>query len=127
MPGRTTQVESEPLAVNDIRFETNSDRLTPVGRVQLDVIGSELLRRGESGDVPAIALEGHTDDTGEASYNEALSRRRAEAARGYLVESWGLGADAISVSGRGEASPRVPNADADSRALNRRVEIRVVR
>jgi len=125
--GRTAQVMSEPLAVSDVRFESGSARLTPTGRVQLDVIGSELLRRTESGGVPGIALEGHTDDLGDAEYNRVLSIRRAEAARRYLVESYGLAPGDIAVAGQGEASPRVPNSDAAARSMNRRVEIRVVR
>lgn len=119
---------SEPLTVRDIRFETDSAELTNTGQRQLDIIGSELLEQQASrGNLPIVVLEGHTDDSGTEDYNDALSLRRAESARRYLIDDYGLARDLIEASGSGERVPVVPNTDDAARALNRRVEIRLVR
>lgn len=120
-------IESEPLAVSDITFETASDTLTGTGKLQLDVFGSELVNLWESGALPYIALEGHTDDRGDNAYNQVLSERRAEAAKRYLVDEYGLPGQSIATRGMGETKPIVSNATEALRLENRRVEIRVVR
>lgn len=120
-------IESEPLAVSDITFETNSDTLTGTGKTQLDVFGSELVNLWQSGDLPHIALEGHTDDRGDTAYNQVLSERRAEAAKRYLVDEYGLPSQSIATRGMGETKPIASNATQALRLENRRVEIRVVR
>jgi outer membrane protein OmpA-like peptidoglycan-associated protein len=123
--GSLSMIESEPLSVSAIKFETNSTTLTSRGRVQLDVFGSELVNLWDTSGLPNISLEGHTDDTGSSSYNLLLSKRRAQAAKSYLVTEFGLPSDKIAARGMGEREPLVENVDSDSRARNRRVEIAV--
>ena len=118
-------IQSEALAVNDIRFETNSDELTSVGKTQLDVFGSELVNMLQESPNIDVFLEGHTDDTGPSDYNLELSKRRAASARRYLVTEFGITNDRVVALGKGEAAPLTANVDTVSRALNRRVEIRV--
>ncbi len=118
-------VQSDALAVNDIRFERNSDALTSIGRIQLDLFGSEFLNVLEENPAISVTLEGHTDDTGDLAYNQRLSERRAISAKHYLVQEFGLSNSNILTRGMGEARPLVANSNAASRALNRRVEIRV--
>ena len=67
-------------------------------------------------------LEGHTDAVGNAQYNQALSERRAESVRKYLV---GLGADGrnIKVVSYGEERPADPGHDEAAWAKNRRAEL----
>lgn len=48
---------------------------------------------------------GHTDRIGSPKYNQKLSMQRAEAVKAYLVESAGIPADKISVTGMGETQP----------------------
>lgn len=120
-------MESEPLAVSDITFETDSDTLTGIGRTQLDVFGSELVNLWEMGILPHITLEGHTDDRGDTAYNQMLSERRALAAKRYLVDEYGLPDETIATRGMGETIPISSNETQTLRAENRRVEIRVVR
>lgn len=122
-----TTIESEPLAVSDITFENDSDTLTDIGRTQLDVFGSELVNLWESGVLPRITLEGHTDDRGSTVYNQILSERRSVAAKLYLMGEYGLPSENIATRGMGETKPIVSNATATSRSENRRVEIRVAR
>ena len=69
-----------------------------------------------------ITATGHTDTSGSEAYNMALSLRRANAVKNALVQE-GVPAQAISVIGRGEASPLVATGDGVREPQNRRVEI----
>lgn len=69
-----------------------------------------------------ILVEGHTDSTGSAATNTALSQARAQAVSSYLV-SRGLPNDQITSQGVGPSRPVADNATAEGRANNRRVEI----
>ena len=71
-----------------------------------------------------LVIEGHTDSTGSAAYNQQLSERRAEAVRDYFV-SKGIPASQIETLGYGEEMPRVSNTTPEGRAINRRVDIRI--
>jgi len=69
-----------------------------------------------------IVIEGHTDNTGELTYNGKLSQRRADAVKGYLVEKFGIEASRLSTKGYGEVRPIESNATKEGRQKNRRVE-----
>ena len=71
-----------------------------------------------------IVVEGHTDSVGTDQYNLALSRRRAETVRSYLVDH-GIARSRITADGMGESKPVASNDTADGRAQNRRVELHV--
>ncbi|GGZ39539.1 hypothetical protein GCM10007049_36040 [Echinicola pacifica] len=73
----------------------------------------------------SIAVIGHTDNTGEQGYNEALSLRRAESVQDYLL-NLGVEAKRISVKGMGASDPVMDNASAQGRARNRRIEIEIL-
>lgn len=72
-----------------------------------------------------LSIEGHTDNTGAASYNQRLSERRAMSVKGYLA-SQSIDSARLYTSGFGETRPLITNNSASNRALNRRVEIQVV-
>ena len=69
-----------------------------------------------------IAVEGHTDNVGGKDTNQALSEKRADAVKDYLVSA-GIPADHVTASGKGEESPIVTNKTAAGRQQNRRVEL----
>lgn len=74
-----------------------------------------------------VELAGHTDAKGSDAYNEALSQRRVDAARNYLLAK-GIAANRIKVSYKGEGRPIAKNdlSGQDTpagRQFNRRVEI----
>jgi OmpA-OmpF porin, OOP family len=69
-----------------------------------------------------FSIIGHTDRSGSDSYNDALSMRRADAVSARM-QAAGLSASALTVSGRGEAEPKVSTADGERNPTNRRVEI----
>ena len=71
-------------------------------------------------------IAGHTDSTGADDYNLRLSQQRAESVRDFLVAE-GIAANRLTARGYGEAQPTADNSTETGRALNRRVEFRVVR
>ncbi|MBT8295590.1 MAG: OmpA family protein [Gramella sp.] len=72
-----------------------------------------------------ILVEGHTDNTGSDSYNLTLSKNRAQAVTGYLVDE-GIDRGRFSTKWYGESQPKYDNSTADGRAKNRRVELAIV-
>lgn len=68
-----------------------------------------------------IELGGHTDRRGPGSYNMALSRKRAEIAKIYLVEH-GISVDRISTKGYGENKPEVSGAEINNMKTKRAKE-----
>ena len=82
---------------------------------------------------PALKVQvaGHTDSRGDASYNQALSERRAKAVYDFLVSSGIDKARLIGPVGFGESRPIVPNQrpdgsdDPEGRAKNRRTELNI--
>jgi outer membrane protein OmpA-like peptidoglycan-associated protein len=87
----------------------------------LDTIGRAAQAYRSKGGARVTAT-GHTDTSGPAGYNMALSLRRANAVKDQLVHD-GVRAEDISVIGLGETSPMVPTGDGVREAQNRRVEI----
>ena len=73
----------------------------------------------------ATTVEGHTDSTGNAAYNQKLSERRAAAVRDALVNQYGVEADRVNAVGYGKDRPVADNATNEGRAINRRVEASV--
>jgi outer membrane protein OmpA-like peptidoglycan-associated protein len=71
-----------------------------------------------------VLIVGHTDASGTADYNQALSERRAQAAADFLV-SQGVSASRLRTVGRGETEPVATNATDAGRAQNRRVEVAI--
>jgi outer membrane protein OmpA-like peptidoglycan-associated protein len=69
-----------------------------------------------------VDVAGHTDSTGQAAMNQALSERRANTVGDYLV-SRGIPADRVMREGYGATNPIASNATPEGRAQNRRVEI----
>ncbi len=75
-----------------------------------------------------LQLHGHTDAKGTEAYNMKLSKRRAEAVKGWFVEQ-GVPAERMTIFAHGESQPIAPNTKKDGsdnpegRQLNRRVEI----
>ena len=100
-----------------INFELGSANLTPQGRSNAESFASALKAPALSN--ARFALGGHTDASGSAQTNDALSQARAEAVKGFLVAQ-GVDAGRLDVQGYGSARPvdaRHPKA-----AINRRVE-----
>lgn len=103
-----------------VTFEFDSDRLSEQAKANLAEFAKALEDPRLSN--VTFSIEGHTDATGDETYNQRLSERRAEAVVNFLRE---LGADTsrLVVKGFGATSPRV---DDPFDPVNRRVETRIV-
>lgn len=73
-----------------------------------------------------ILIAGHTDVTGDAERNQALSLARAEAVRDWMIETSDINKTCFAIQGYGATKPIADNATAEGRAANRRVEISLV-
>ena len=67
-------------------------------------------------------LEGHTDSVGDDKYNQALSERRAESVKQWLVSKQQIDPSKLITKGWGETKPVAPNDTEASRQKNRRLE-----
>lgn len=72
-----------------------------------------------------VEIEGHTDDQGSDDYNLKLSDARAKAVVDYLLKKK-VEKERLSWKGYGEGRPLAPNDSEANRAINRRVEFRVI-
>lgn len=104
-----------------IEFETGSDRIASSKVALLD-----LTARAATDCPGRLRIEGHTDDTGSAAINDALSQRRAEAVRAALIQR-GVAPSRLNAVGYGASRPVGDNATDEGRALNRRIEIHIER
>ncbi|MDJ0785708.1 MAG: OmpA family protein [Myxococcota bacterium] len=102
-----------------IYFESDSATLTAEGRTLLSNAAGAL--KDESLEPFRFRIEGHTDSVGGAEYNQALSVRRAEAVRNFLIDQ-GVAPERLQAVGEGEDAPVASNDSGDGRQRNRRVE-----
>lgn len=119
-PDRPPATAPSSITFHNIQFAIGSSDLTPLARTQLDELGAALRSPELSGF--RFELVGHTDAKGSRDYNQALSERRAAAAREYLVRSSGIEPGRLVAIGHGMNFPSRP--DDPYAAENRRVEIR---
>ena len=102
----------------DILFAVDSFTVAPGLRSDLGKVAQSLQNYPDS----TVQVVGHTDNTGEASYNQGLSERRANAVADVLMNN-GVPFERIQTFGRGEDQPVASNLSEEGRAQNRRVEI----
>jgi OOP family OmpA-OmpF porin len=71
-----------------------------------------------------VEISGHTDNTGNAQYNQQLSEKRAKSVYSYLVQK-GIGAQRLASKGFGSTKPIASNESEDGRQQNRRIEFTI--
>ncbi len=113
VPPETTAIL--PLTLASIYFESNSAGITPVASAILDGNGLALLNHPSA----TIRIEGNCDDRGSEQYNLVLGKKRAEAARNYLV-NFGVDSSRITTISYGESRPIAFGQTEEGRAKNRR-------
>ncbi len=116
-------VEMKPFKVgksyelNDIYFDTDSDKLTDESEIVLkDFVN--FLQNNKHID---ISIHGYTDNVGDPAYNQRLSEARAKSVYNALVQ-YGISASRLDYKGFGEANPVADNSTEEGRAKNRRTE-----
>ena len=99
-----------------IYFATNDSKLNERNNQILDEVFNTLQNYSSY----KVVVEGHTDSSGQASFNQALSEKRANSVMRYLIEK-GMSPSRVSAKGYGETRPAVSNDTAEGRRENRRV------
>ena len=79
--------------------KSSTDQMLPEGRAQLDNLANHLVKFD---DLRSVRITGHTDRLGSVAYNQALSERRANTVRSYLIER-GVPANVITAQGVGKS------------------------
>ncbi|MGM0535322.1 MAG: OmpA family protein [Pseudomonadota bacterium] len=103
---------------SEVTFGFDSSDLTSSARNALDDVASVLQQYPDT----LVNIAGHTDSTGDASYNQRLSERRAESVGSYLAQT-GVARNRLNMRGYGEDQPVASNDSEQGRSQNRRVEV----
>ncbi|WP_100639273.1 OmpA family protein [Marinobacter salexigens] len=106
------------LTLGDVLFDLNKADLKSSGEQTIGRL-AEFMREYED---RRVRVEGYTDSTGDETYNQQLSERRAQAVRDELV-SKGIDRSRVETRGFGEEHPVASNDTSAGRQQNRRVEI----
>ena len=106
------------MTLGDVLFDVDKAELKPDGERTVQKL-TEFMKEYEN---YRVRVEGYTDSTGEAAYNQELSLRRADAVKDELVAD-GIAPSRVETKGFGEQYPEATNATAAGRQENRRVEI----
>jgi len=107
------------VATQGIYFDTGSDRIRGESSATLKEIGTMLTEHPEL----KLTIEGHTDNVGAAAANQALSQKRAEAVRQFLIANHGVDESRLVARGLGASKPAAPNTTPEGKQTNRRVEL----
>jgi outer membrane protein OmpA-like peptidoglycan-associated protein len=121
---RTRSIRRPKLDLH-VHFDTGSYELDASARSNLDSVASALADPRMK-DMHFV-VSGHTDDVGEAAYNDILSRQRAEGVVEYLTEERRIEPERLEITYYGERRPLEPNVSDGARLLNRRVEFELQR
>ncbi len=113
--------EETSIRLNNINFGTNSADLSSESFPELDRVIT-LMK-----DNPSIIIEisAHSDNVGSKWYNQNLSEKRAQSVLNYLID-FEVPKGRIVAKGYGMSKPMVPNTSEENRALNRRVEFKII-
>lgn len=106
-----------------VRFKSDSYDLNKDGKAALDEFANKVKGLQEQ---YFVEIQGHTDDTGSAKYNDDLGQRRADAVRRYLSRQDQLPLNRMSTISYGDTLPVASNKTKKGRAQNRRVVLVVL-
>ncbi|ACD94415.1 OmpA family protein [Trichlorobacter lovleyi] len=101
-----------------VNFDTGKSIIKKQYYDELKVVGDGL---NEQKNLKGV-IEGHTDNVGSDKSNLALSQRRANAVRDYIVKNFKIDRKRLAAKGYGESKPIADNATAEGREQNRRIE-----
>ena len=110
-----------PAVTLNVLFGSNSDVIPPTSYAEIDKLGT-LLSWPQYTDY-RVQLEGHTDSQGSARKNQALSEKRVQNIKTYLVQHFHLAPERILAVGYGSTRPIASNDTPEGRSQNRRVEV----
>jgi len=111
------------LSEDQGQFKSGKFELPDTAKARLDEVIGQL--KADTKNV-FIEIEGHTDNVGDKTFNEALGMERAEAVKRYLYEQHQIPLHKMNVISYGEEKPIAPNTNREGRAQNRRVVVKVL-
>lgn len=114
--------QKRKIKMNNLFFETNKSDLLPESFPELDRVVYLL----NNYPVELVEVGGHTDSTGSEKYNLTLSERRAKSVRDYLIKK-GVKKEILTSKGYGQSEPVETNETEEGRAMNRRVELSILK
>ena len=117
---RTTEKEVI-ITILAINLFTPANEVKPAGKSVLDGVGGFLQKYPQN----TVVVRGHTDSQGSPAANEAVSEKRGQKVREYLVVDQNIDPNRITAQGLGPTQPVATNTTEAGRALNRRVEIAI--
>ncbi len=107
------------IRLKSVKFPVGKAVIMPENYQLLSKVQQSIRTFGE----PDVVIEGHTDSTGSAAINEQLSQQRAMAVMEYLLQNRTLPLDKMMAIGYGPDKPLASNANAEGRAINRRIDV----
>jgi len=117
-----TLIMRETIRSGDAKFGFDSSELSPESKAALDKFVQALVSENVG---VYLEIQGHTDSTGEAEWNQTLGQKRAQAVKDYLYKKHHIPLHRMEVISFGSTAPVADNATSQGRASNRRVEILV--
>jgi outer membrane protein OmpA-like peptidoglycan-associated protein len=123
IPGATVARVGEGIAVtfaSGLLFAFDSDQILPAAGTNLTELAKSLQKYPDS----QLLIVGHTDNVGDAFYNQRLSERRSSSAAAFLAGQ-GVTSTRLAASGKGESEPITTNDTDAGRSQNRRVEVAI--
>jgi outer membrane protein OmpA-like peptidoglycan-associated protein len=111
------EVAPKPLILDGVNFDTAKATIRPESFSHLDAVVDFMVHKKNA----RVEISGHTDNVGNAQSNKALSEKRAQACRNYLV-SKGIDKKRLDAVGFGDEHPIAPNDTDEGRQKNRRIE-----
>jgi OmpA-OmpF porin, OOP family len=112
-------MEDGRVVTRGILFDVGAADIQPESRQTLIEIGEMLAQHPDL----RLRIEGHTDSVGDAAANQALSERRADAVRRYLLNAHRIDGVRLEAHGFGQTQPIDTNDTSEGRRNNRRVEL----
>lgn len=103
-------------------FKQSAYEMEPESYPQLDSLVSIMTKNPTM----EIELAGHTDNVGDAKLNVALSQKRVDAVKSYLTNK-GIAPSRIQTQAYGGSKPIADNSREETKRLNRRVEVKILR
>ena len=106
-----------PFVLGGITFETGKATLKPESYDRLEIVIDFMTHKKSA----HIEISGHTDNKGNPKANKALSEKRAQACRDYVIKR-GIDGSRLKAVGYGDERPIAPNDTDEGRQKNRRIE-----
>ena len=116
------QTQGTSIKLNNIYFEFNKYDLKSESFTELDRVVKFMYENPEI----KIEISAHTDSIGSDEYNMELSQKRAQSVVDYLINK-GVDPPRLIAKGYGRSLPVASNSTEEGRALNRRVEMKIIK